>query len=124
MVLLSQKFMGVASNFIKFKKVSANLWLLPKTLKIFMDLEKLGRRCDNYGKICPIFRVRVIMGSIYLLIPLSLMLFAVAIWAITYAVKSNQFEDLDNAPDQIILDDRQARRETLNNTATNDKESS
>lgn len=53
------------------------------------------------------------MSSIYLLIPLSLMLFVVAIWAIYYAVKSNQFDDLDNAPDQIILDDRQARR-TLN----------
>lgn len=38
------------------------------------------------------------------------MLFVVAIWAIYYAVKSNQFEDLDNAPEQIILDDRQARR--------------
>lgn len=58
------------------------------------------------------------MGSIYLLIPLSLMLFAVAIWAIVYAVKSNQFEDLDNAPDQIILDDRQARRETPSQTDT------
>lgn len=50
------------------------------------------------------------MLSIYLLIPLSLMLFVVAVWAIYYAVKSNQFEDLDNAPEQIILDDRQARR--------------
>lgn len=60
------------------------------------------------------------MVSIYLLIPLSLMLFVVAIWAIVYAVKSNQFEDLDNAPDQIILDDRQARRGVLqssNNSA-------
>lgn len=51
------------------------------------------------------------MNSIYLLIPLSLMLFVVAIWAIYYAVKSNQFEDLDNSPDQIILDDRQFRRQ-------------
>ena len=50
------------------------------------------------------------MLSIYLLIPLSLMLFVVAIWAIYYAVKSNQLEDLDNAPEQIILDDRQAHR--------------
>lgn len=53
------------------------------------------------------------MLSIYLLIPLSLMLFVVAIWAIWYAVKSNQFEDLDNAPEQIILDDRQERRKIL-----------
>lgn len=54
------------------------------------------------------------MLSIYLLIPLSLMLFVVAIWAIWYAVQSNQFEDLDNAPEQIILDDRQERRKVLN----------
>lgn len=53
----------------------------------------------------------IVVISIYLLIPLSLMLFVVAIWAIYYAVKSNQFEDLDNAPDQIILDDRQSRRQ-------------
>ena len=57
------------------------------------------------------------MTSIYLLIPLSLMLFVGAIWAIAYAVKSNQFEDLDNAPDQIILDDRQARRDALNHAS-------
>ena len=53
------------------------------------------------------------MLSIFLLIPLSLMLFVVAIWAISYAVKSNQFEDLDNASQRIILDDRQERRQTI-----------
>ncbi|ALF58665.1 cbb3-type cytochrome oxidase assembly protein CcoS [Psychrobacter urativorans] len=53
------------------------------------------------------------MLSIFLLIPLSLMLFVVAIWAVRYAVKSNQFEDLDNASQRIILDDRQERRQTL-----------
>lgn len=53
------------------------------------------------------------MLSIFLLIPLSLMLFVVAIWAIRYAVKSNQFEDLDNASQRIILDDRQERRQTI-----------
>ncbi len=53
------------------------------------------------------------MLSIFLLIPLSLMLFVVAIWAVRYAVKSNQFEDLDNASQRIILDDRQERRQVL-----------
>ncbi|MBB3105986.1 cbb3-type cytochrome oxidase maturation protein [Psychrobacter luti] len=53
------------------------------------------------------------MLSIFLLIPLSLMLFVVAIWAIRYAVKSNQFDDLDNASQRIILDDRQERRQTI-----------
>ncbi|WP_227678345.1 cbb3-type cytochrome oxidase assembly protein CcoS [Psychrobacter vallis] len=53
------------------------------------------------------------MLSIFLLIPLSLMLFVVAIWAVRYAVKSNQFEDLDNASQRIILDDRQERRQNI-----------
>ncbi len=53
------------------------------------------------------------MLSIFLLIPLSLMLFVVAIWAVRYAVKSNQFEDLDNASQRIILEDRQERRQTI-----------
>ena len=53
------------------------------------------------------------MASMYLLIPLSLMLFVVGIWAVRYAVKSNQFEDLDNESQRIILDDRQERRQSL-----------
>ena len=53
------------------------------------------------------------MLSIFLLIPLSLMLFVVAIWAVRYAVKSDQFEDLDNASQRIILDDRQERRQVI-----------
>ncbi len=53
------------------------------------------------------------MLSIFLLIPLSLMLFVVAIWAVRFAVSSNQFEDLDNASQRIILDDRQERRQTI-----------
>lgn len=54
------------------------------------------------------------MFSMYLLIPLSLMLFVIAIWAIRYAVRSNQFEDLDNASQRIILEDRQERRKIQN----------
>ncbi|WP_317198852.1 cbb3-type cytochrome oxidase assembly protein CcoS [uncultured Psychrobacter sp.] len=53
------------------------------------------------------------MLSIFLLIPLSLMLFVVAIWAVRYAVRSNQFEDLDNASQRIILEDRQERRQVI-----------
>lgn len=54
------------------------------------------------------------MESMYLLIPLSLMLFVVGIWAVRFAVRSNQFEDLDNASQRVILDDRQERRQALN----------
>lgn len=64
------------------------------------------------------------MLSIFLLIPLSLMLFVVAIWAVRYAVKSNQFEDLDNASQRIILEDRQERRQVIQSHDTpNDKKS-
>ena len=56
------------------------------------------------------------MVSMYLLIPLSLMLFVIGIWAVRYAVKSNQFEDLDNESQRVILDDRQERRQALGNT--------
>ena len=63
------------------------------------------------------------MLSIFLLIPLSLMLFVVAIWAVRYAVKSNQFEDLDNASQRIILEDRQDRRKVVqaHEHSTNDR---
>lgn len=53
------------------------------------------------------------MVSMYLLIPLSLMLFVIGIWAVRYAVRSNQFEDLDNESQRVILDDRQERRQAL-----------
>lgn len=55
------------------------------------------------------------MQSIYFLIPISLVLFIFAIFAIYYAVKSRQFDDLDNESQRIILDDRQFRRQQLSN---------
>lgn len=61
------------------------------------------------------------MVSMYLLIPLSLMLFVIGIWAVRYAVKSNQFEDLDNESQRVILDDRQERRQALSGTPTTSK---
>lgn len=44
------------------------------------------------------------MEIIYLLIPLSLVLLIVAIWAFFWAAKSGQFDDLDS-PGLSILDD-------------------
>lgn len=58
------------------------------------------------------------MGSMYFLIPISLVMFIFAIFAIYYAVKSRQFDDLDNEGQRIILDDRQFRREQLKSTVT------
>lgn len=61
------------------------------------------------------------MVSMYLLIPLSLMLFVIGIWAVRYAVRSNQFEDLDNESQRVILDDRQERRQALGGTPATPK---
>lgn len=44
------------------------------------------------------------MKIIYVLIPLSLMLLGLAVWAFFWAVKNDQFEDLDT-PALDILDD-------------------
>ena len=53
------------------------------------------------------------MQSMYFLIPISLVLFVLGIFAIYYAIKSRQFDDLDNEAQRVILDDRQFRREQL-----------
>lgn len=66
---------------------------------------------------------RIRMASMYLLIPLSLMLFVVGIWAVRFAVKSSQFDDLDNASQRIILDDRQERRSVSRPPSSNDDSS-
>ncbi|RZU47200.1 cbb3-type cytochrome oxidase maturation protein [Fluviicoccus keumensis] len=51
------------------------------------------------------------MEVVYLLIPLSVMFLAGAIWALTWAVKTNQFDDLVGPAHRIIIDDNEARRE-------------
>ncbi len=63
------------------------------------------------------------MQSMYFLIPFSLVLFVVGIWAIYYAIKSHQFDDLDNASQRIILDDRQERRQNAETSASSQDKS-
>jgi len=55
---------------------------------------------------------------VYLLIPLSVMFLAGAIWALMWAVKTNQFDDLVGPAHRIIIDDREARRAQLNKPET------
>ena len=50
------------------------------------------------------------MDYVYLLVTLSIVLLAGAIWGILWAVKSDQFEDLEGPAERIILDDRELRR--------------
>lgn len=45
------------------------------------------------------------MKILYLLIPLGIMVMAIALWAIIWAVKNGQFEDLEGPAHRILMDD-------------------
>ncbi len=47
------------------------------------------------------------MDILFLLIPLSLVLVGVIVWAIIWAVKSGQFDDLEGPAYRILLDDNE-----------------
>lgn len=46
------------------------------------------------------------MTILLLLIPISLLLLCVAVWAFVWAVRRGQFDDLDSAALDILADDR------------------
>ena len=45
------------------------------------------------------------MEILFLLIPLSLLLLGIAVWAFFWAVRSGQFDDLDSPAYRILMDD-------------------
>ncbi len=45
------------------------------------------------------------MNILYMLIPLSLVLVAAAVWAFFWAVRSGQFDDLEGPAHRILMDD-------------------
>lgn len=46
------------------------------------------------------------MSILLLLIPLSLVLLGIAVWAFVWAVRRGQFDDLDAAALDILVDER------------------
>jgi cbb3-type cytochrome oxidase maturation protein len=48
------------------------------------------------------------VNILYLLIPLSLVLMAFAVWAFFWAVRKGQFDDLSSPASSILLDDDRA----------------
>lgn len=52
------------------------------------------------------------MDILFLLIPLSLVLVGVIVWAIIWAVKSGQFDDLEGPAFRVLLDDNDAPSST------------
>lgn len=49
------------------------------------------------------------MNILFLLIPLSLILLGVAIWAFLWAIRSGQFDDLEGPAHRILMDDDDPR---------------
>lgn len=47
------------------------------------------------------------MSIIYVLIPLAVMLLAIAVWALLWAIKNGQFDDLESHGWSVVLDDDQ-----------------
>lgn len=47
------------------------------------------------------------MNMLYVLIPLALMLLAVAVWALVWAIRSGQFDELESHGWSVVLDDDQ-----------------
>ena len=45
------------------------------------------------------------MEILFLLIPLSLLLLGIAVWAFFWAVRNGQFDDLDSPAYRILMDD-------------------
>ncbi len=45
------------------------------------------------------------MEIIYLLIPLSLVLIAAIVWALFWAIRSGQFDDMEGPAHRILMDD-------------------
>lgn len=65
------------------------------------------------------------MESLYILIPIAIMLVCVAVAVFLWAVKSEQFEDLERQGHNILFDDegpkKHAQQATLKDTASTDK---
>lgn len=65
------------------------------------------------------------MAILLFLIPISLLLLGVAIWAFIWSVRGGQYDDLDTAPLDILRDDPPPQAPPsappANDTATNDK---
>lgn len=45
------------------------------------------------------------MNVLMFLVPISLLLVGLALWAFVWAVRSGQFDDLDTAPLDVLSDD-------------------
>ncbi|MFC1589103.1 cbb3-type cytochrome oxidase assembly protein CcoS [Pseudomonadota bacterium] len=61
------------------------------------------------------------MESLYLLIPLALLLVVIMVWVFLWAVKSDQFDDLEGPAHRIIMDDDDKAKEKPGNEFSDNK---
>jgi cbb3-type cytochrome oxidase maturation protein len=47
------------------------------------------------------------MEILFLLLPISLLLVALIVWALLWAVRSGQFEDLEGPAQRLLMDDEE-----------------
>ncbi len=53
------------------------------------------------------------MEVIYLLVPLSLVFISIAVYVFFWAIKSEQFDDMEGPAHRILMDDQSQRRRDL-----------
>ena len=61
------------------------------------------------------------MTMLYVLIPISILLVLMAMLCFNWAVKSQQYDDLDSPASQILFDDLDSRNNTQENTTSGDQ---
>ncbi|MDT8451520.1 MAG: cbb3-type cytochrome oxidase assembly protein CcoS [Gammaproteobacteria bacterium] len=61
------------------------------------------------------------MEALYLLIPLALLLVAIIVWIFLWAVKSDQFDDLEGPAHRIIMEDDDKVKEKTDNEPSDHK---
>lgn len=66
------------------------------------------------------------MEILYVLIPLSIVLLSIAIWFLSWAIKSGQFDDLEGPAHRILFEDDDAMvpKNTLNDPNNKDRANS
>lgn len=62
------------------------------------------------------------MSMLYVLIPLAIVLLALAVWALLWAIKNGQFDDLETHGWSVVLDDDQKPPDLAESADSEEKE--
>jgi cbb3-type cytochrome oxidase maturation protein len=65
----------------------------------------------------------VVMGVLYLFVPISMVIAGILVWAAFWAIRNNQYEDLEGPAHRILLDDDDPRIPTQPKSAESVKPS-